>query len=30
MSAEANEDLARRSWELIDNPDLIDEVYAPM
>jgi predicted ester cyclase len=29
MLAEANKDLARRSWELMDNLDLIDEVYAP-
>jgi len=29
MLAEANKDLARRSWELMDNLDIIDEVYAP-
>jgi steroid delta-isomerase-like uncharacterized protein len=30
MSAEENKALARRAWELAgDNPDLIDEVYAP-
>ena len=28
MSAEENKALARRSWEALDNPDLIDEVYA--
>jgi steroid delta-isomerase-like uncharacterized protein len=27
-SAEENKALARRSWEALDNPDLIDEVYA--
>jgi predicted ester cyclase len=26
MSAEENKALARRSWEALDNPDLIDEV----
>ena len=26
--SEENKDLARRSWEAVDNPDLIDEVYA--
>ena len=31
MSAEENEDLARRSWEILSqrNPDLIEEFYAP-
>jgi predicted ester cyclase len=29
MLAETNKDLARCSWELMDNLDLIDEVYAP-
>jgi steroid delta-isomerase-like uncharacterized protein len=28
-SAEENKALARHSWELADNPDIIDEVYAP-
>jgi steroid delta-isomerase-like uncharacterized protein len=28
MSAEENKALARRAWEAVDNPDLIDEVYA--
>jgi hypothetical protein len=28
MSAEENKDLARRSWETVDNPDRLDEVYA--
>jgi predicted ester cyclase len=28
MSAEESKALARRSWEALDNPDLIDEVYA--
>jgi steroid delta-isomerase-like uncharacterized protein len=28
MSAEDNKTLARRSWEVIDNLDLLDEVYA--
>ena len=28
MSAEENKALAHRSWEALDNPDLIDEVYA--
>jgi steroid delta-isomerase-like uncharacterized protein len=28
MSAQENKDLAQRSWEIMDNPDLIDEVYA--
>ena len=28
MSAHENKDLAQRSWEIMDNPDLIDEVYA--
>jgi steroid delta-isomerase-like uncharacterized protein len=27
--SEENKDLARRSWEATDNPDVIDEVYAP-
>ena len=26
--SEENKALARRSWEIVDNPDLIDEVYA--
>lgn len=26
--SEENKDLARRSWEVLDNPDLLDEVYA--
>ncbi len=26
--SEENKDLARRSWELLDNPDVLDEVYA--
>jgi len=30
MLAETNKDLARCSWELMDNLDLIDEVYAPI
>ncbi len=29
MSAEENKALARRSWAIVDNPDIIDEVYAP-
>jgi steroid delta-isomerase-like uncharacterized protein len=29
MSAEENKDLARRSWETVDNPERLDEVYAP-
>ena len=30
MSAEENKALARRAWEtLADNPDVLDEVYAP-
>jgi steroid delta-isomerase-like uncharacterized protein len=28
MSEEENRALALRSWEAVDNPDLIDEVYA--
>jgi steroid delta-isomerase-like uncharacterized protein len=28
MVAEENQALARRAWEAVDNPDLIDEVYA--
>jgi predicted ester cyclase len=28
MSAEENKALARRAWEALDNPDLIDELYA--
>ena len=28
MSVEDNKALAQRSWEAVDNPDLIDEVYA--
>ena len=27
--SEENKAIARRAWELVDNPDLIDEVYAP-
>jgi steroid delta-isomerase-like uncharacterized protein len=27
--SEENKALARRSWELADNPDILDEVYAP-
>ena len=27
--SEENKALARRSWEAMDNPDLLDEVYAP-
>jgi steroid delta-isomerase-like uncharacterized protein len=26
---EANKALARRAWEGVDNPDILDEVYAP-
>jgi steroid delta-isomerase-like uncharacterized protein len=26
--SEENKALARRAWEIVDNPDLIDEVYA--
>ena len=26
--SEENRPLARRSWEIVDNPDLVDEVYA--
>jgi steroid delta-isomerase-like uncharacterized protein len=29
MSTEENKALARRSWELTDNPDALGEVYAP-
>jgi steroid delta-isomerase-like uncharacterized protein len=30
MSAEENKALARRAWETVaDNPDVLDEVYAP-
>ena len=31
MSAEENKDLARRSWEIVNqrNPDLIEEFYPP-
>ena len=31
MSAEDNKDLARRSWEIVNqrNPDLIEEFYPP-
>jgi len=29
MSAEENKALARRAWENMDEPDIIDEVYAP-
>jgi steroid delta-isomerase-like uncharacterized protein len=28
MVAEENQALARRAWEAVDNPDIIDEVYA--
>ena len=27
--SEENKALVRRAWELVDNPDIIDEVYAP-
>ena len=27
--SEENKALARRAWEAVDNPDLLDEVYAP-
>ncbi len=27
--SEENKALARRSWELLDDPDVLDEVYAP-
>ena len=27
--SEANKALARRAWEGVDNPDILDEVYAP-
>jgi steroid delta-isomerase-like uncharacterized protein len=27
--SEANKALVRRAWELADNPDVLDEVYAP-
>jgi hypothetical protein len=26
--SEENKDLARRSWELLENMDILDEVYA--
>ena len=26
--SEENKDLARRSWELLENPDILEEVYA--
>ena len=29
MSAEENKALARRSWESVENPDDLDEVYTP-
>ena len=29
MSADENKALARRAWENMDDPDIIDEVYAP-
>jgi steroid delta-isomerase-like uncharacterized protein len=29
MSAEENKTLARRSWESVENPDSLDEVYTP-
>ncbi len=29
MSEEENKALARRSWDLVDNPDRLDEAYAP-
>ena len=29
MSAEGNKTLVRRAWAAPDNPDIIDEVYAP-
>ena len=28
MSAEENKALVRRAWEIMDNPDMLDEVYA--
>jgi steroid delta-isomerase-like uncharacterized protein len=28
MSAEENKALARRSWEIVENPDMLDEAYA--
>ncbi len=27
--SEENKALARRSWESVDNPDILEEVYAP-
>jgi len=27
--SEENKTLARRSWEFLDNPDILEEVYAP-
>ncbi len=27
--SEENKALARRSWESVDNPDVLEEVYAP-
>ncbi len=29
MSEERNKALVRRAWEVLDNPDILDEVYAP-
>ena len=29
MSAEENKALARHSWGLLDNPDILEEVYSP-
>ena len=29
MSAEENKTLVRRAWEILDNPHMLDEVYAP-
>jgi steroid delta-isomerase-like uncharacterized protein len=26
--SEENKDLARRSWQLLDNPDILEEIYA--
>jgi steroid delta-isomerase-like uncharacterized protein len=29
LMSEENKTLARRSWEFLDNPDILEEVYAP-
>jgi predicted ester cyclase len=29
VSEERNKALVRRAWEVLDNPDILDEVYAP-